>query len=88
LQDSKFFRGNFSEKFLLRCTNIINELVCQPGQIIQETEDNQIYFLEKGKVEYYLDIHRGSNKKKPGFRSLIRMNKMESFGYHGFFTGQ
>ena len=88
LQESPIFKNNFSEKLLQKCITIINEVICQPGQVIQDSGENTIYFLEKGKAEYFLTEQKGMSKKKASRRSLIRIAKKQSFGYHAFFTAQ
>ncbi|KAL4463876.1 hypothetical protein ABPG74_005813 [Tetrahymena malaccensis] len=86
--ESPLFRDNFSLKTLLKTVSIVTEQRCTPEEIIYlggESDDNSIYFIEKGQVQVF---HTFEN---PNFDSKNQMNvrgRGEYFGEVCFFTGK
>ncbi|EDK31208.2 cyclic nucleotide-binding domain protein, putative (macronuclear) [Tetrahymena thermophila SB210] len=86
--ESPLFRDNFSLKTLLKTVSIVTEQRCTPEEIIflgGESDDNSIYFIEKGQVQVF---HTFEN---PNFDSKNQMNvrgRGEYFGEVCFFTGK
>ncbi|KAL4510497.1 hypothetical protein ABPG72_004651 [Tetrahymena utriculariae] len=86
--ESPIFRDNFSLKTLLKTVSIVTEQRCTPEEIIflgGESDDNSIYFIEKGQVQVF---HMFEN---PNFDSKNQMNvrgRGEYFGEVCFFTGK
>jgi len=61
LKESPIFSKNFSESLIHKTVQIIKEKHCTPDEFIchnGEFDDCSIYFLEKGKIELYLQKHK------------------------------
>lgn len=47
-------------------------------------DEGNIYFIEKGSIELFIDISTG---KKEEYKTLKQLKKGDNFGAIGFFTG-
>ncbi|KAL4483320.1 hypothetical protein ABPG72_007962 [Tetrahymena utriculariae] len=84
LKDSVVFINNFSNSVISRSVPLIKEYRATPDEIIlienTLTEDQNIYFIEKGQVEVFL-----SQSDQP--IQIMKLKAGECFGQVGFFTG-
>ena len=85
LKNSPIFCKNFSETVIEKTVTLIKEINFPPDECIlnKNFQDNDIYFLEKGKLEIYL-INNMNNKKIP----IKILSEGDSFGEREFFTGE
>ncbi len=73
LINAHVFRQNFSERMIKKMVPLIKELHLNPEEKILETntaENNQIYFIEKGKIELCLKY------RNPCFMKEKKLNKL------------
>ncbi|KAL4434894.1 hypothetical protein ABPG74_021233 [Tetrahymena malaccensis] len=84
LKDSVVFINNFSNSVISRSVPLIKEYRATPDEIIlienTLTEDQNIYFIEKGQVEVFL-----SQSDQP--IQIMKLKAGDCFGQVGFFTG-
>ncbi|EAS07090.2 cation channel family protein (macronuclear) [Tetrahymena thermophila SB210] len=84
LKDSVVFINNFSNQVISRSVPLIKEYRATPDEIIlienTITEDQNIYFIEKGQVEVFL-----SQSDQP--IQIMKLKAGDCFGQVGFFTG-
>ena len=86
LKNISFFRSNFSENTLRKLAYTMQEIRCNPGEIIffkgQKT-DHDMYFVRKGEIQIF-DQHNKNNKT-----CVINLIKKGGvFGEMSFFTEQ
>ncbi|KRX10404.1 Cyclic nucleotide-binding protein [Pseudocohnilembus persalinus] len=97
LKESKIFKENFSQKIIQNTIPLITERKCRPNEIIfsnQQSEENtnnlNIYFIQKGKFQLYVEQNREDQKRRicQNQQNMIEiLNEGESFGNDSFFTG-
>ncbi|KAL4437912.1 hypothetical protein ABPG74_001083 [Tetrahymena malaccensis] len=90
VQDYDLFRQNFSEQFLQKVVQIIQEKnFCPFQQIFTVGEkDTSIYFVEEGSAEKYIDLNEPISLNKKGIHVIQTLEKGMFFGVQEFFTGR
>ncbi|EAS01781.3 cation channel family protein (macronuclear) [Tetrahymena thermophila SB210] len=90
VQDYILFSQNFSEQFLQKVVQIIQEKnFCPFQQIFSVGEKNtSIYFVEEGSAEKYIDLYEPVSLNKKGIHIIQTLEKGMFFGVQEFFTGK
>ncbi|EAR89662.1 cyclic nucleotide-binding domain protein (macronuclear) [Tetrahymena thermophila SB210] len=91
LIDSPIFRDNFSKTVIAKTVPLIKEIRFNPEEKIfsqDDIDDNNIYFIEQGKVEVQSFYAHPVVKKQKMINCLQKLQKGQSFGEISFFTGK
>ncbi|KAL4487508.1 hypothetical protein ABPG72_007028 [Tetrahymena utriculariae] len=90
IQDYVLFSQNFSEQFLQKVVQIIQEKNFCPFQQIFTVgdKDTSIYFVEEGSAEKYIDLNEPISLNKKGIHVVQTLEKGMLFGVQEFFTGK
>ncbi|EGR33071.1 hypothetical protein IMG5_062490 [Ichthyophthirius multifiliis] len=90
LINTPIFKTNFSENIIPRIIPLIKELHYTPNEKIfdhSDIIDNQIYFIEKGKVEICINYRNPCLRKEKAQTKMYQLTSGDNFGELGFFTG-